>query len=164
MHKILYIAYLYIICIVHPSDGEQLYFILSKVCRAFGFQLEQGKEGTPHYQGQVQFLKETRNPSALMLDPDNELVFQSIHWERTSEYSFMDHTCHNSLVCHSLWYKYVAESNRAWRSRMLFVYTFCSDANAAPDLYISNVVKNAYLSDDEMALYCNENPYLFGPK
>lgn len=65
------------------GDGMVLFDLLSKHCRAFGFQYEEGENGTPHYQGQVQFLKRISYPSELMKDPDGELIFQGIHWEKT---------------------------------------------------------------------------------
>lgn len=77
----------------HPNSGEQLYYILSKVCKAFGFQYEEGKDGMKHYQGQVQFSNKIRLPSKEIMDPDGILIFQDIHWERTKDLKAARHYC-----------------------------------------------------------------------
>lgn len=67
----------------HPEAGELLYTALSNCAKAFGFQWEVGDTGKPHYQGEVQFLTKTRTPSDLIRGPDDDLIFQWIHWEPT---------------------------------------------------------------------------------
>lgn len=109
----------------HPSDGEVLHAILQEQCRAFGFQLEEGKDGTPHYQGQCQFLLPTRTPSDNIRDPDGELIFQGIHWERTSEYSVFRHNNHGieGVQCHEIWLKYFDYGFAHLRNGTQYKYT-----------------------------------------
>jgi len=52
----------------HPVEGEILFAALKEVCTRFGFQYEEGEEGTPHYQGELWLKKRVRNLVPDVLD------------------------------------------------------------------------------------------------